>query len=62
MGLALMNKKKYDKAYRYLDNANAIGTIAEKNSVEPFLKECKEKLDEIKKKEREERLKKEKKW
>ena len=50
MGLALMNKKKYDKAYRYLDNANAIGTVAEKNSVEPFLKECKEKLDEIKKK------------
>ena len=25
MGLALLNKKKYDKAYRYLDNANAIG-------------------------------------
>ena len=60
MGLALMNKKKYDKAYRYLDNANAIGTAGEKTSVEPHLKECKEKLDEIKKKEREERLKKEK--
>ena len=60
MGLALMNKKKYDKAYRYLDNANAIGNSSEKTSVEPYLKECKEKLDEIKKKEREERLKKEK--
>ena len=60
MGLALMNKKKYDKAYRYLDNANAIGAAGEKKSVEPYLKECKEKLEEIKKKEREERLKKEK--
>jgi tetratricopeptide (TPR) repeat protein len=50
MGLALMNKNKYDKAYRYLDNANAIGTTAEKQAVEPHLKECKEKLDEIKKK------------
>ena len=60
MGLALMNKKKYDKAYRYLDNANAIGNSSEKASVEPYLKDCKQKLDEIKKKEREERLKKEK--
>ena len=60
MGLALMKKKKYDKAYRYLDNANAIGNSSEKNSVQPYLKECKDKLDEIKKKEREERLKKEK--
>ena len=60
MGLALMKKNKYDKAYRYLDNANAIGTVSEKQSVEPHLKECKEKLDEIKKKQREERLKKEK--
>ena len=59
MGLALMNKKKYDKAYRYLDNANAMGNSSEKSSVEPYLKECKQKLDEIKKKEREERLKKE---
>ena len=60
MGLALMKKNKFDKAYRYLDNANAIGTSLEKQSVEPYLKECKEKLDEIKKKQREERLKKEK--
>ena len=60
MGLALMNKKKYDKAYRYLDNANAMGNSSEKASVEPYLKDCKQKLDEIKKKEREERLKKEK--
>ena len=59
MGLALFNKKKYDKAYRYLDNANAIGTKAEKEYSEPRLKECKVKLDEIKKKEREERKKKE---
>ena len=50
MGLALMNKNKYDKAYRYLDNANAIGTASEKQAVEPHLKQCKEKLDEIKKK------------
>ena len=48
MGLALMNKKKYD--YRFLDNADAIGTAGEKKSVEPYLKECKEKLEEIKKK------------
>ena len=60
MGLALFQKKKYDKAFRYLDNANAIGTPSEKTAVEPHLKECKEKLDEIKKKEREERKKKEK--
>ena len=60
MGLALLYKKKYDKAYRYLDNANAMGTTSEKKSVEPYLKDCKEKLDEIKKKEREERIKKQK--
>jgi tetratricopeptide (TPR) repeat protein len=60
MGLALFQKKKYDKAFRYLDNANAIGTPSEKTAVEPHLKECKEKLDKIKKKEREERKKKEK--
>ena len=59
MGLALMEKNKYDKAFRYLDNANAIGNASEKNSVEPYLKECKEKLNEIKKKEKEERIKKE---
>ena len=53
MGLALMKKNKFDKAYRYLDNANAIGIPSEKQSVEPYLKECKEKLDEIKKKQRE---------
>ena len=28
--LVLMNKNKYDKAYRYLDNANAIGLALEK--------------------------------
>ena len=50
MGLALFHKKKYDKAFRYLDNANAIGTPSEKSAVEPHLKECKEKLEEIKKK------------
>ena len=44
-----MKKNKYDKVYRYLDNANAIGKVSEKQSVEPYLKECKEKLDEIKK-------------
>ena len=44
MGLALMNKNKYDKAYRYLDNANAIGSASEKQAVEPHVKECKEKL------------------
>ena len=60
MGLALFQKKKYDKAFRYLDNANAIGTPSEKTAVEPHLKECKEILDEMKKKEREERKKKEK--
>ena len=60
MGLALFYKKKYDKAFRYLDNANAIGTPSEKSAVEPHLKECKEKLEEIKKKEREERKRKEK--
>ena len=60
MGMALFHKQKYEKAFRYLDNANAIGTQEEKKVVEPHLKECKEKLDEIKKKQREERLKKEK--
>ena len=60
MGIALLNKNKYEKAYRYLDNANAIGTSSEKQYVEPHLKECKEKLDEQRKKEREEKLKKEK--
>ena len=60
MGLALFHKKKFDKAFRYLDNANAIGTPSEKNAVEPHLKECREKLDEMKKKEREERKRKEK--
>ena len=59
MGLALMKKNIFDKAYRYLDNANEIGTASEKKAVEPYLKECKEKLEEIKKKQREERLKKE---
>ena len=56
MGLALMKKNKFDKAYKYLNNANAIGTLSEKKAVEPYLKECKEKLEEIKKKQREERL------
>ena len=51
---------KYDKAFRYLDNANAIGNQNEKKLVEAHLKECKEKLDEFIKKEREERLRKEK--
>ena len=60
MGLALFHKKKFDKAFRYLDNANAIGTPSEKSAVEPHLKECREKLDEMKKKEREERKRKEK--
>ena len=60
MGIALMNKNKYDKAYRFLDNANSIGNASEKSSVEKYLIECKQKLDEIRKKEREERLKKEK--
>ena len=60
MGLALFHKQKYDKAFRYLDNANAIGNQNEKKVIEPDLRECKEKLDEMKKKEREERLKKEK--
>jgi len=50
MGLALFHKKKYDKAYRYLDNANAIGNQADKAYSEPYLKECKIKLDEMKKK------------
>ena len=44
MGLALFHKKKYDKAYRYLDNANAIGNQADKAYSEPYLKECKIKL------------------
>ena len=35
---------------KHLDNANTIGTSSEKVSVEPHLKECIEKLDEIKKK------------
>ena len=60
MGLALFHKKKFDKAFRYLDNANAIGTPSEKSAVEQHLKECREKLDEMKKKEREERKRKEK--
>ena len=59
MGLALMKKNKYEKAFRYLDNANEIGTASEKKAVQPYLKECKEKLEEIKKKQREERFKKE---
>ena len=59
MGLALFHKQKYDKAFRYLDNANAIGNQNEKKLVEPHLKECRDKLDEIKMKEREERLRKE---
>ena len=49
MGLVLMKKNKFDKAYRFLDNAKAIGTSLERQLVEPYLKECKEKLDEIKK-------------
>ena len=49
MGMALFHKQKYEKAFRYLDNANAIGTQEEKKVVEPHLKECKEKLDEFKK-------------
>jgi tetratricopeptide (TPR) repeat protein len=40
MGLALMKKNKFDKAYRYLDNANEIGTASEKKTVQPYLKEC----------------------
>ena len=59
MGIALMKKNQYDKAFRYLDNANKIGKASEKKAVEPYLKECKEKLEEIKKKQREEGLKKE---
>jgi tetratricopeptide (TPR) repeat protein len=59
MGLALMKKSKYDKAYRYLDNANEIGITSEKKAVQPYLKECKEKIEETKKKQREERFKKE---
>ena len=54
MGLALFHKEKYDKAFRYLDNAKAIGNQDEKKVVEPHLNECKEKLEETKKKEREE--------
>ena len=60
MGLALFHKEKYDKAFRYLDNAKAIGNQDEKKVVEPHLNECKEKLEETKKKEREERIRKEK--
>ena len=60
MGLALFHKQKYDKAFRYLDNAKAIGNYDEKKIVEPHLNECKEKLEETKKKEREERKRKEK--
>ena len=52
MGLALFNKEKYDKAYRYLDNAYAIGTSSEKQVVEPYLKKCKDKEKEIKNKEK----------
>ena len=59
MGLALFHKQKYDKAFRYLDNAKAIGNYDEKKIVEPHLNECKEKLEETKKKEREERKRKE---
>ena len=51
MGLALFNKQKYDKAYRYLDNAYAIGSSSEKQVVEPYLKQCKDKQKEIKNKE-----------
>ena len=50
MGLALFNKQKYDKAYRYLDNAYAIGSSSEKQVVEPYLKQCKDKQKEIKNK------------
>ena len=32
MGLALFHKQKYDKAFRYLDNANAIGNQSEKKN------------------------------
>ena len=58
MGLALMKKNKYEKAYRYLDNAKAIGNLSEKNIVEPNLIECKKKLNEIKQKERKETIQK----
>ena len=61
MGLALFHKEKYDKAFRYLDNAKAIGNQDEKKVVEPHLNECKEKLEETKKKEREERIRRKKK-
>ena len=36
MGLALFHKQKYDKAFRYLDNANAIGNQYEKYGPSKF--------------------------
>jgi len=59
MGLALMKKNKYDQAFRYFENAYSIGTASEKKCIEPYLKECKERFEEIKKKQRVERLQKE---
>ena len=58
MGLALKEKKKYEKACRFLDKAKEMGNESEKNSVEPHLIECKKLLEEIEKKEKDEKSKK----
>ena len=45
MGIALLNKKKYEKAFRYLDNAKAIGNSEEKKTCEQYINKCNEELE-----------------
>ena len=56
MGIALLKKGKIEKAYRFLDNANAIGNIEEKKAIEPYMKECKSELEKIKSMKKKEKL------
>jgi tetratricopeptide (TPR) repeat protein len=48
MGIALLKKGKIEKAFRFLDNANAIGNAEEKKAIEPYMKECKSEMEKIK--------------
>ena len=50
MGIALLNKEKYEKAYRFLDNAKAIGNSEEKKACEPYFNKCTEELEKERKK------------
>ena len=50
MGIALLNKEKFEKAFRFLDNAKAIGNSEEKKACEPYINKCNEELEKERKK------------